>query len=287
MQDFNLLNNFSFLESGFATIKDGSVWRNHYSDEITDENLHQKKWDVLVPIFAYHRLYLVTDGSATLTFTDSTVLKLEKGKMYLIPPFKILSVEKTKFFSHFYLHFKSNTSTIDPFEFYNLVNPVDADQECIDFFRILLANFYKVSFNKHDLRSQITLQGYFSLLVARFFNEKTALQPSYKHFFPVIEYVDNHLSEKITVKQLADLLGYTESHFSVLFSKHFKTSPLKYVTEKKMLRACQQLSLSDMTIKEISDSLGYDNEFYFNTVFKKTFGCPPGTWKKQYHNQFK
>lgn len=282
MQNFLISNNFSFLECGYAVIKNNVVWRNKLTDTIGDENLLDRKWDSLVPVFAYHRLYLITDGCATLKLINSSVLKLEKGKMYLIPPFQIVSIEKSEYISHFYFHFKSNTSNIDPFEFFNLVNPVEIDNGCIDLCRSLLALF-----EKNDMQSKLAAQGYFSLLISKFFTCETSIQPAFNQFLPVLGYIDAHLSEKITVKQLAGILGYTESYFSVLFSKQFNTPPLQYVTEKKMLRACQQLTLSDLSIREISEGLGFENEFYFNTVFKKHFGNPPGVWKKQYFDQFK
>ena len=81
------------------------------------------------------------------------------------------------------------------------------------------------------------------------------------------------------------MLGYNEAYFSVLFSRQFKVTPLKYISEKKMLLARQRLALSNMSVKEISDELGFENEFYFNTVFRKAIGIAPGKWRKQYFRQ--
>ena len=93
MENSIISNNFSFLECGYAVIKNNIVWRNKLSDSIGHENLLDRKWDSLVPLFAYHRLYLITDGCATLKLINSSILKLEKGQMYLIPPFQIVSIE--------------------------------------------------------------------------------------------------------------------------------------------------------------------------------------------------
>ena len=137
----------------------------------------------------------------------------------------------------------------------------------------------------HNIKSELNAQGAFSLLLSRFFDENAVESPAIKKFSPVLEYIENNIDKKITVKQLADVLGYNEAYFSVLFSRQFKVTPLKYISEKKMLLARQRLALSNMSVKEISDELGFENEFYFNTVFRKAIGIAPGKWRKQYFRQ--
>lgn len=280
MQNLLINNNFSFLGGGFATIRNDVVWKNNVSDDLSAVEPCTSKWPVLVPLFAYHRLYLVTEGSAVLKLADGSSLKLEKNNLYLIPPFLIRSVENTQSISHFYLHFRSNTRSPDPFEYYRLTNPVATDGSDADVFRLLIANYME-----KNVRAELKAQGAFSLLLSRFFDGNASESPSVKKFAPVLEYIENNLGKKITVKQLADVLGYNEAYFSVLFSKQFNVTPLKYVSEKKMILARQQLALSDMSIKEISNGLGFENEFYFNTAFRKAIGISPGKWRKQYFGQ--
>ena len=96
MQNFLIDNNFSFIGGGFATIRDDVVWKNPRGDDLSNVTPCQQKWNVMVPMFAYHRLYLVVDGHATFLLTDGTSLRLEKNKLYLISPFMIRSAEKTE-----------------------------------------------------------------------------------------------------------------------------------------------------------------------------------------------
>lgn len=280
MQNLLINNSFSLIGGGFATVRDDVVWRNFRSDDLTDAEPCSSKWPVMVPLFAYHRLYFVTDGYAILKLADGTSLKLEKNKLYLISPFTVRSVQEHASVTHFYIHFKSNTQVINPFEYYHLNNPVDAGEEEYDHFRTLLKNY-----GRKDLQSELTAQGSLLLLLAKFFPPDAAVSPAMKRFAPVLDYIEEHICSKITVKQLADVLGYNETYFSGLFSKQFNQPPLKYVSEKKMILARRQLALTDMSIKEISDYLGFDNEFYFNTVFRRSVGIPPGKWRKQYFDQ--
>ena len=280
MQNLLINNNFSLLGGGFAAVRNDIVWKNTVGDDLSDIRPCTSKWPVMVPLFAYHRLYLVTEGSAVLKLTDNTSLILEKNKLYLIPPFLIQSVENTQSISHFYLHFRSNSRSADPFKYYRLINPVETNDSDADIFRFLLANYMV-----HNIKSELNAQGAFSLLLSRFFDENAVESPAIKKFSPVLEYIENNIDKKITVKQLADVLGYNEAYFSVLFSRQFKVTPLKYISEKKMLLARKRLALSNMSVKEISDELGFENEFYFNTVFRKAIGIAPGKWRKQYFRQ--
>ena len=280
MQNFLVDNNFSFIGGGFAAIRDDVVWKNPYSDDLSDVTPCQQKWNVMVPMFAYHRLYLVVDGHATFLLTDGTSLRLEKNKLYLISPFMIRSAEKTELFSHYFLHFKSNTQSTDPFEVYKLKNPVDVQDLDVGYFKMLLSTYLA-----KDMRSRMVAQGSFSLLISRFFDGVDSQSPAIKRFAPVLEYIEQNIGKKITVSDLASVLGYNDSYFSVIFSKCFKITPQKYIANKKMILARQQLAHSDMSIKEISENLGFDSEFYFGNVFKKAVGMSPGRWRKRYFEQ--
>lgn len=280
MQIFLIDNNFSFIGGGFATIRDDVVWKNPRGDDLSNVTPCQQKWNDMVPMFAYHRLYLVVDGHATFLLTDGTSLRLEKNKLYLISPFMIRSAEKTELFSHYFLHFKSNTQSTDPFEFYKLVNPVDAQEPDAVFFKMLLSTYFE-----KDMRSRMVAQGYFSLLISKFFDGVDSQPPVIKKFEPILEYIERNIGKKITVSDLASVLGYNDSYFSVIFSKCFKITPQKYVANKKMILARQQLAHSSLSIKEISENLGFDSEFYFGNVFKKSVGLSPGRWRKRYFEQ--
>ena len=62
MQNLLINNNFSLLGGGFAAVRNDIVWKNTVGDDLSDIRPCTSKWPVMVPLFAYHRLYLVTDG---------------------------------------------------------------------------------------------------------------------------------------------------------------------------------------------------------------------------------
>jgi len=81
---------------------------------------------------------------------------------------------------------------------------------------------------------------------------------------------------KWTLVSLAAKAGMSRA----AFAKHFKhtvgSAPIEYLTQWRMLLACERLSHGDETIAQIAAASGYDSESAFAKAFKRVIGCPPG-----------
>ncbi|REK74183.1 response regulator transcription factor [Paenibacillus paeoniae] len=89
------------------------------------------------------------------------------------------------------------------------------------------------------------------------------------------KYILLNMDQKITLGEVAERLYLNSSYFSRLFKKETGENFIEYVNRVKMERAKELLSKSDMTVEEISQSLGYDNKGYFVKLFKDHYGVPP------------
>jgi AraC-like DNA-binding protein len=98
-----------------------------------------------------------------------------------------------------------------------------------------------------------------------------------------IDYMVNHYNNPMSLTDLAKMAGLSSSHYSRLFKKYVGYSPIDYLTHLRIDRAKELLALSDFRIKEISKSVGYDDELYFSRMFKKIVGITPS----QYRNKHK
>jgi AraC-like DNA-binding protein len=95
-----------------------------------------------------------------------------------------------------------------------------------------------------------------------------------------IMYMHQHLEDSINLNDLADLCGYSVSHYSMIFKKKTSRSPIDYFINLKIQRACQLLDFSTWKISEISVQLGFEDQFYFSRVFRKVMGCSPAEYRK-------
>lgn len=91
----------------------------------------------------------------------------------------------------------------------------------------------------------------------------------------IIQYVQNHYSEPITIDQMAELCHYSPSHFMKFFKSHMKTSFIHYLNDYRLTMAYRKLGNSQESILEIAQQNGFDNLSYFNRLFKRKYGVTP------------
>ncbi len=97
----------------------------------------------------------------------------------------------------------------------------------------------------------------------------------------LLRYMQDHLSEPITLEVLCRQSGMSSAALHRLFMQYLKSSPIDYLIKMKMNRAEELLSFPQYSIKEISQMLGYSNQFYFSAEFKKRVGASPKAYRKQ------
>lgn len=96
-----------------------------------------------------------------------------------------------------------------------------------------------------------------------------------------VRYIDEHISQKLTVRDIAREIGVTESHLSRAFKKEKGLTLITYITTKKMHLAQDLLENKKLTMLEISLMVGYDDANYFTRQFKKTFQVSPSKYQNQ------
>ncbi|MFC4801947.1 response regulator [Neobacillus sp. GCM10023253] len=93
------------------------------------------------------------------------------------------------------------------------------------------------------------------------------------------KYVQTHLSEKISLKEVADHLHLNASYFSRMFKKEMGEGFIEYVTRMKMEKAIELLDHSVKSVEQIAFELGFESKSYFLKTFKKNYGFSPKSYK--------
>ena len=85
-------------------------------------------------------------------------------------------------------------------------------------------------------------------------------------------FVYNHLHMKISLEDAAAHLHLHPSYLSRLFKRETGENFIEYVTRMKMEKAKELLEITDKSVEQISDMLGYENKNYFGKLFKAHTG---------------
>lgn len=98
-----------------------------------------------------------------------------------------------------------------------------------------------------------------------------------------IEYVYNHIHDRITIEDLAAYTDLSPSYLSRLFKKELGISVSDYIREKKIDKAQNLLKYSDFTPVEIANYLSFSSQSHFIQTFEKMVGMTPKKYRDRYY----
>lgn len=99
------------------------------------------------------------------------------------------------------------------------------------------------------------------------------------HIRRTIDYIYEHLQEKLTVKRLAEVAGLNVSYLSKLFMKETGTSLKTFITNARLDTAENMLKFSEFSYLDISLALGFSSQSAFISVFRQHRGMTPKAFR--------
>jgi len=98
----------------------------------------------------------------------------------------------------------------------------------------------------------------------------------------VMAYINEHYTDpELTITALAEQFGTSEVHFRRIFTRRYRTSPIRFITALRLNKARELLVNTDLSIRQICTECGYTSVYYFDRIFKKTFGMQPTQFRDQ------
>lgn len=91
----------------------------------------------------------------------------------------------------------------------------------------------------------------------------------------IIDYVNCHYTEAISIKEIAGVLGLNEIYFSRFFKANMGTTFLEYLNMVRLEKIYVDLLNTNMSIGEIQEKHGFYNEKVFRRMFREVYGCSP------------
>lgn len=94
-------------------------------------------------------------------------------------------------------------------------------------------------------------------------------------------FVETHYANKLTLNDIARHVGLDGKYLCRLFNRHIHTSPYSYLLSVRMNNACRLMERPELSISDISRSVGYPDPLQFSRMFKKMRGVSPVAYRKR------
>lgn len=258
------------------------------------------EWNYKNVCSPFTRIYYITKGTAQIALPDG-MHNLHPHHLYIIPAFTPHDCICKTEFEHIYVHIY-NESDHDFLEDWLMPTEIPAAGTLELFERLLelcpnlklqqtdpqiydnTPNLYEnIRKNKQrDLVARMESRGILYQILAAFISKSS---PKYtiqdQRIERIINYVRTHINKKIDIEHLAEFSHLSKDHLIRIFKKEMKTTPLSYVNQKKIERAQVRLATEATLVKEIAFQLGFEDQGYFNRIFKKFTGTTPNLYRKK------
>lgn len=105
----------------------------------------------------------------------------------------------------------------------------------------------------------------------------------YERLKPVLDYIDRHYAEDITLQTLAGLMRVTPEYFCHLFKKTTGIRPISYVNQVRINKS-KELLLDNVQrgMQDIARQVGFESASYYGAMFKSLERLTPGAFRRSY-----
>jgi len=233
--------------------------------------------------------FVVVSGRGTLEY---------EGKVYALTPGDCVFIDCARSYLHRssddlwtlkWAHF-CGTNMISIFDKYTSRGgqPVFHPSN-IDAFAQLLDQLYLTASSDdyiRDMRINELLSCLLTLIMEQSWQPAdTSRVSSKKQYLQTVrEYLDDHLTERLTLDALASRFYINKYYLTRTFREQFGMPINAYVSQQRVTRAKQLLRYSDMSVEQIAAQCGVSDPNYFSRLFRKVEGISPGEYRRSWQN---
>ena len=147
----------------------------------------------------------------------------------------------------------------------------------------MASRYTEQTFGYEIALKSVLLQALF-LLLQYSTTESATISASSDKLKNVLDYIDLHYAEPLTISELAELCYFSEYHFMRFFKKHMNMTCVEYMNNFRLEKAVELFEQGHLSIIEVSMSVGFRNLSYVHRAFKKKYGMTPLTFINKLKN---
>ena len=137
----------------------------------------------------------------------------------------------------------------------------------------------------HKEESPFHLLGHLYLFIDSFVRASTSTQINkgnrLRDFYikEAFSFIEQNFQNDISVEDIAASCGLNRSYFGKIFHETTGKSPQAFLISYRMTKAAELLKLTELSIADIGNAVGYPNQLHFSRAFKNVYGIPPRQWR--------
>lgn len=263
-------------------------------------------WESRNMTFPYWRIYWNKTSGGNLSFAGKTI-ELNPDQIILIPPYTAFSSRlrennlplsgynlegarmdqeanetllwKKGAVLHLFIHFNLGM----PFDF------VSPELFCFEVNHSLRKDLEELSGNlkqnpdEFSISSSLLIYKIIILTVSQISKEYWNLTTTDQRLLTVLREIEDHISEELTNRRLAELANMAINSFARHFKEEIGIAPQQFVRERRVQKTSILLHHSTESIEEIARISGFCDRFHLARVFKNSTGYSPAQYRKKFY----
>ncbi len=97
-----------------------------------------------------------------------------------------------------------------------------------------------------------------------------------------VAFIEQNFQNPITIEEIAKFCGLNRSYFGKIFHESMGKSPQDFLISYRMTKAAELLKLTSLSIADVGNAVGYENQLHFSRAFKHVYGISPRQWRNEH-----
>lgn len=233
---------------------------------------------------AYNKFYFILSGEGELT-VDGKKYSPKPGELFLMPagvPQSYRTVSGDTY-TKYWCHFTAESGGVRLFD--AIRTPLCVKVKDPERLKNFFAQLVDAHCSEDSLAPLLEKARMLDILLV-FLEEAADVGITHSESLPaeqlklITDYISSHLSEEITLEDLAALVHFHPNYFISFFRKYFGVPPLRYVSNARLERAKVLLKTTGDSVASIAEQTGFHGLYHFSKRFKAYTGFSPSDFRK-------
>lgn len=245
----------------------------------------------------FYELLVFTDGGGKHEI-DFKEHPIEKNSIHFVSPTQVHRLKSKAAngfvfcFTEEFMVLESKTGFLETYPFYDFDNyapfiklPKDIFKDLENAIKPLNDSFAKNSFLGDDITRcyfQVMLLKIKEYFLSSPISKSSWISSSHPKIIEFRKSINTNFLKHYSASQYADTLNITPNYLNSICKKETGKTAIQLIHERMLLEAKRLLYSTNLSVKEISFSLNFEDVAYFNRFFKKNLGATPLEYRQQF-----